>query len=133
MTKMAHNSDGSFPGSPFHLNIHLPRVASFPSAPNDDQHSYAAYHSASMGREEKPHIDIILDAPYLTLKGTGPDVEPTTLSGHVSLYLTEAISIKEITLQFKGKAKIPMPASESCVKLCIFDDSLLTSVFYSKG
>lgn len=73
-----------------------------------------------MGREEKPHLDIILDAPYLTLKGTGPDVEPTTLSGRVSLYLTEAISIKEITLQFRGKAKIPMPASESCVMTCIF-------------
>ena len=117
MTKMAHNSDGSFSGSPFYLNIHLPRVASFPSTSNDDQHSY---HSTSMGREEKPHLDIILDAPYLTLKGTGPDVEPTTLSGRVSLYLTEAISIKEITLQFRGKAKIPMPASESCVMTCIF-------------
>ena len=126
---MAYNSDAS----PFHLNIHLPRVASFPSASHDEQHTYAACNSADMGREEKPHLDIILDAPYLTLKGTGPDVEPTTLSGHVSLYLTDAISIKEITLQFRGKAKIPMPAPESCVTLCIFDDSLLTFFVSSKG
>lgn len=65
--------------------------------------------------KEKPHLDIILDAPFLTLRGTGPDVEPTTLSGHVALFLTEATSVKEITLQFRGKAKIPMPATESCV------------------
>ncbi|KAF5328618.1 hypothetical protein D9619_011636 [Psilocybe cf. subviscida] len=63
--------------------------------------------------KEKPHLDIILDAPFLTLRGTGPDVEPTTLSGHVALFLTEATSVKEITLQFRGKAKIPMPATES--------------------
>ncbi|KAF9471719.1 hypothetical protein BDN70DRAFT_909313 [Pholiota conissans] len=63
----------------------------------------------------KSHLEIILDAPYLTLKGTGPDVEPTSLSGHVALFLTESTSIKEITLQFRGKAKIPMPASESLI------------------
>ncbi|KIM45539.1 hypothetical protein M413DRAFT_442212 [Hebeloma cylindrosporum] len=112
---MGHNS-GHSDIFPFHPNNH-PRVASFStSTPTDDHHTYAAYHdSANMGREDKPRLDIILDAPYLTLKGTGPDVEPTTLSGHVSLYLTEAISIKEITLQFRGKAKIPMPASESLI------------------
>jgi len=110
---MAYNSNASFPSSPFPLNI--PRLAST-GAPTDGQHTYAAPNNpANMGREEKPHLDVILDAAYLALKGTGPDVEPTTLSGHVALYLTEATSIKEITLQFRGKAKIPMPASESCV------------------
>ena len=56
---------------------------------------------------ERPHLDVVLDNQYLVLKGTGPDVDPTTLRGHVRLVLTEPTSIKEITLQFKGKAKIP--------------------------
>jgi len=63
--------------------------------------------------KEKSHLDVILDSPYLVLKGTGPDVEPTTLSGHVTLFLTEATSIKEVTLQFKGKAKIPVQTPDS--------------------
>jgi hypothetical protein len=57
--------------------------------------------------KERTHLDVVLDNQYLVLKGTGPDVDPTTLSGHVRLVLTEPTSIKEITLQFKGKAKIP--------------------------
>ena len=62
---------------------------------------------------ERPHLDVILDKQYLVLKGTGPDVDPTTLSGHVRLVLTEPTSFKEITLQFQGKAKIPVLASNS--------------------
>ena len=62
---------------------------------------------------ERPRLDVILDKQYLVLKGTGPDVDPTTLSGHVRLVLTEPTSIKEITLQFKGKAKIPILTSNS--------------------
>jgi hypothetical protein len=66
------------------------------------------HHSQDMARDkERPHLDVILDSQYLVLKGTGPDVDPTTLSGHVPLFLTEATAIKEITLQFKGKAKMP--------------------------
>ncbi|KAJ2922575.1 hypothetical protein H1R20_g14527, partial [Candolleomyces eurysporus] len=65
--------------------------------------------------KDRPSVDIVLDAPYLTLKGTGPDVEPTRLSGNVVLHLTEATSIKEITLQFRGKARIPIPANESLI------------------
>ncbi|TFK21109.1 hypothetical protein FA15DRAFT_646096 [Coprinopsis marcescibilis] len=63
----------------------------------------------------KSSIDIHLDAPYLVLKGTGPDVESTRLSGNVVLFLAEATSIKEITLEFRGKARIPIPNSESLV------------------
>ena len=63
--------------------------------------------------KERPHLDIILDNQYLVLKGTGPDVDPTTLSGHVRLVLTEPTAIKEITLQFKGKATIPDLTSNS--------------------
>lgn len=78
----------------------------------------------AMGRTDttKSYLDIVLDAPFLTLRGTGPDVEATSLSGHVALFLTESTSIKEITLQFRGKAKIPMPASESYV-FCSLPDA----------
>lgn len=70
-------------------------------------------HSQDMARDkEKSHLDIILEHPYLVLKGTGPDVDPTILSGHVRLFLTEATSIKQITLQFKGKAKLPVQPSD---------------------
>ena len=62
---------------------------------------------------ERPRLDVILDNQYLVLKGTGSDVDPTTLSGHVRLVLTEPTSIKEITLQFKGKAKIPVLTANS--------------------
>ena len=62
--------------------------------------------------KERPHLDVVLDNQYLVLKGTGPDVDPSTLSGHVRLVLTEPTSIKEITLQFKGKAKIPSNSYE---------------------
>ncbi|TEB10260.1 hypothetical protein FA13DRAFT_1889684 [Coprinellus micaceus] len=65
--------------------------------------------------KDKPYIDVLLDAPFLTLKGTGPDVEPTRLSGNVMLYLTEATSIKEITLQFRGKARLPVPVNDSLI------------------
>ncbi|KAF9542197.1 hypothetical protein CPC08DRAFT_730675 [Agrocybe pediades] len=93
---------------------------SFPAAPSSTGTSSGVNTGVStttMGQthKDKTRLEIILDAPYLTLKGTGPDVEPTTLSGHVFLYLTETTALKEITLQFRGKARIPMPANESLI------------------
>lgn len=69
-----------------------------PGVPNPD-----------MGRDKdcKPHLNILVDSPSIYLKGVGVDVEPARLSGHVALYLTESTSIKEITLQFRGKARVP--------------------------
>ncbi|EDR11623.1 uncharacterized protein LACBIDRAFT_314025 [Laccaria bicolor S238N-H82] len=72
------------------------------------------YDAHEMARESaKPYLDIILDSPFLILRGLGPDVESTRLSGNVLLFLTEPTSVKEITLQFKGKARLPTSASES--------------------
>ena len=61
-----------------------------------------------MGREKdcKSHLDIQVNSPVIFLKGVGVDVEPALLTGHVALYLTESTSIKEITLQFRGKARV---------------------------
>ncbi|KAF6763278.1 hypothetical protein DFP72DRAFT_801526 [Ephemerocybe angulata] len=80
-----------------------------------EQGRFSLSSSVGTSLKDKAHIDIVLDTPYLTLKGTGPDVEPTRLSGNVILYLAEATSIKEITLQFRGKARIPVPANESLI------------------
>jgi hypothetical protein len=68
-----------------------------------------------MGKEkEKSRIDIILDAPYISLQGTaGTTVEPAVLSGRVSLYLVEDTDIREVSLYLRGKAKIPGPTTES--------------------
>jgi hypothetical protein len=110
---MAVNSSNSHASSPTSF---LPNIASFSTISPADDHTYAVCNVANMGHEkEKSHLDIILDAPYLALKGAGPDVESTTLRGHVALHLPESMSFKELTLQFRGKARIPAPASESCV------------------
>ena len=70
-----------------------------------------------MHRDKKdrdgPYLDIVVASDSLVLRGTGVDVDPALLSGHVVLHLTEPTSIKEITLQFRGKARIPPSASES--------------------
>jgi arrestin-related trafficking adapter 4/5/7 len=62
--------------------------------------------------KDKPHLDIVLNSDTIVLKGTGNDVEPALLSGHISLYLTEPMSLKEITLQFRGKARLPATSTE---------------------
>jgi len=72
-------------------------------------------HLPTTTMKEKSHLDIVVDAQHLVLKGAGPDAEPVRLSGQVLLYLAEDTAIRELTLQFRGKAKIPVPASESYV------------------
>ncbi|KAF8329292.1 hypothetical protein F5887DRAFT_896713 [Amanita rubescens] len=64
-------------------------------------------------KEKGSHLDITLESNCVFLKGTGVDVEPAYLTGQVALTLTEPTSLKEITLQFRGKARLPVPASES--------------------
>ncbi|KAH8107888.1 hypothetical protein BXZ70DRAFT_1069158 [Cristinia sonorae] len=61
----------------------------------------------------QPSIDIIVASDTLSLKGAGQDVNPALLSGNVVLYLNEPTSLKHITLQFRGKAKLPASQAES--------------------
>jgi arrestin-related trafficking adapter 4/5/7 len=63
----------------------------------------------------KPGLEITFNPEVVCMKGTGPDVEPALLSGHVVLYLTESTSIREITLSFKGKARLPVASHEPSV------------------
>lgn len=68
----------------------------------------------------KPHnsLDILLASDCLYLRGTGVDVETCTLRGSVVLNLVEATSVKEITMQFKGKSRIPQVQSDRFVFHC---------------
>lgn len=95
-------------------NTNRPATASTPFNDNISQHTHTSNRS-QMGKEkEKSRIDIILDSPFVALRGTmGSDVEPAVLSGHVNLFLAEDTDIKEVNLHFRGKARIPVPAYES--------------------
>ncbi|KAH8995749.1 hypothetical protein EDB92DRAFT_1943226 [Lactarius akahatsu] len=57
-------------------------------------------------------IEIIVDSDTLILRGTGAEVSPALLSGYVVLHLAESTPVKQITLQFRGKAKLPPLANE---------------------
>lgn len=90
---------------------------------DDDATVHSSSHPSSsaptpeqdMGRDkDRPRLEIILDKEVIYLKGTGVDVEPARLSGNVALYLAESSSIKEITLQFRGKARLPATTHDPC-------------------
>jgi len=49
-------------------------------------------------------LDISLNQSVLVLEGTGL---PTGLSGHVALSLSQPTDIKEVTLRFEGKIRLP--------------------------
>lgn len=62
---------------------------------------------------DKTRLEILLETPTVQLKGLSFDVEPANLAGHVVLYLAEATAIKEITLCFRGKARLISPSSDA--------------------
>ncbi|KAI0645768.1 hypothetical protein C8Q79DRAFT_926914 [Trametes meyenii] len=62
--------------------------------------------------DRHPHLDINVSSDVLCLRGTGVDVNPALLSGNVVLHLSEPTAIKEITLSFRGKARLPVSAAE---------------------
>lgn len=62
--------------------------------------------------DKHSNIEIIVDSDTLVLRGTGADVSPALLSGRVVLHLAESTPVKQITLQFRGKAKLPPLANE---------------------
>ncbi|KAJ7343241.1 hypothetical protein DFH08DRAFT_872174 [Mycena albidolilacea] len=59
--------------------------------------------------DHESRIEILLDHEYVFLRGTGVDVEPARISGNIALYLTEPTTIRSVTLQFRGKAYLPVP------------------------
>lgn len=76
------------------------------------------HHSEHEMHKEKndkngPSLEIAVNSDTLCLRGTGVDVNPALLSGNVVLHLSEPTAIKEITLQFRGKARLPVSAADS--------------------
>ncbi|KAG2096370.1 hypothetical protein BD769DRAFT_1515350 [Suillus cothurnatus] len=129
------------------FSITRPSSPQLPTSTPVDDHLSTALHAAlsrvhdDMVHQDRSHhpppdksrIDIVLDSDILTLKGATADTEPTLLSGHVVLTLSEATSIKEINLQFRGKTRVPSPIHEpislnlsaQTYSLCTYDWSFL--------
>ncbi|KAH9058789.1 hypothetical protein EDB87DRAFT_1563750 [Lactarius vividus] len=76
-----------------------------------------------------PSIEIIIDSDTLILRGTGAEVSPALLSGRVVLHLAESTPVKQITLQFRGKAKLPPLANEPVS----FSNSAMTYTLCNHG
>jgi hypothetical protein len=55
----------------------------------------------------QPTLELVVANDVLCLKGPGTGVDPALLSGNVVLSLPEATPIKEITLSFRGKVRLP--------------------------
>ncbi|GJJ06429.1 hypothetical protein Clacol_000621 [Clathrus columnatus] len=78
-----------------------------PHIPPLDALSSFDHHHLPMG-QQKPHnsLSIVLPSPYISLRGTGVNVDPCVLRGSVVLEILESTAFKEITLQFRGKARL---------------------------
>jgi hypothetical protein len=86
-------------------------------------------HSSPSKKDDKPtNIEIIVNSDVLTLRGIGVEVTPALLSGQVALNLAESTPVKQITLQFRGKAKLPPVENELWV---FFFFSILSNVVKS--
>lgn len=98
----------------FQSSFH-PAPSSSPPQQRDNRPSYTPLDSEMAREKGDKHItvDIIVNSDHLYLRGTGVDVAPALLSGNIVLYLSESTSLKQITLNFRGKARIPVPSSES--------------------
>jgi len=58
-------------------------------------------------------LEVVVTNDVLHLKGLGTDADPAILSGNVIIYLPEATPIKDITLHFRGKARVSPPVNDS--------------------
>jgi hypothetical protein len=77
---------------------------------------YADRQDSGYRKDDKnPSIEVIVDSDPLILRGTGAEVAPALLSGRVVLHLAESTPVKQIILQFRGKAKLPPLANEPSV------------------
>jgi arrestin-related trafficking adapter 4/5/7 len=74
-------------------------------------HVLQTHHS---DRQDDKHtgIDLVVNSDVLTLKGNGAEVTPALLSGQIVLDLAESTTVKQITLQFRGKARLPPVENE---------------------
>ena len=71
-------------------------------------------HTHHSDRQDDKHtgIDLVVNEDVLTLKGNGAEVTLALLSGQIVLDLAESTTVKQITLQFRGKARLPAVDNE---------------------
>ncbi|EJD52800.1 hypothetical protein AURDEDRAFT_111349 [Auricularia subglabra TFB-10046 SS5] len=60
--------------------------------------------------EDKSFVEIVCPRTVV-FRGIGQDVEPARLTGTVVVHLAEPAALRDITLEFTGKAKLPAPPS----------------------
>ncbi|KAI0302678.1 hypothetical protein BC826DRAFT_948710 [Russula brevipes] len=82
------------------------------------------HESAPKRDDRQNNIEIVVNTDVLTLRGAGVEVTPALLSGQVVLDLAESTTVKQVTLQFRGKAKLPPIENE----LVSFSHSTMTYV-----
>jgi hypothetical protein len=75
----------------------------------------ASTHHSDRPDDKHTGIDLVVNSDVLTLKGNGAEVTPALLSGQIVLDLAESTTVKQITLQFRGKAKLPPVENEPWV------------------
>lgn len=63
--------------------------------------------ASSSSKPLHPSLDIELSADKFYFKGVGSAAEPCLVSGELVLNLTESASLKEVTLQLRGKTRLP--------------------------
>ncbi|SRR6266576_6001117 len=70
-----------------------------------------------LDRQDDKHtgIDLVVNSDVLSLEGNGAEVTPALLSGQIVLDLAESTTVKQIILQFRGKAKLPPVENEPWV------------------
>jgi len=100
-------------------------------------HNVLQTHHSDRQDDKHTGIDLVVNSDVLTLKGNGAEVTPALLSGQIVLDLAESTTVKQITLQFRGKAKLPPVENEPWVSFPLNKTnrcskfSLASSVFYT--
>ncbi|KAG9033480.1 hypothetical protein FRB95_014759 [Tulasnella sp. JGI-2019a] len=113
-----HSGAGDWPGAgimedehPFDaygLNASTPATASATtSAPPSQPSTPGLIDNMILHDTSHLHVEIQLPSDTIVLRGVGQEVEPVLLSGNVVVNLEEATNIREIALNFTGKARLP--------------------------
>jgi hypothetical protein len=99
-TPQARGADVDLLASALHHALQLENIT-------PHTHRHERQDSAPKKDDNPTNIEIVLDKDVLIIRGTEVEATPALLSGQVALSLAESTPVKEITLQFRGKVKLP--------------------------
>lgn len=118
-TDHAQSQSHSVSHSPPTAILPTPPVPPHPHPPKET-HGHTKSHT---------NLDIQVVSDTLVLRGAGVDVEPALLQGNVVLTLSEPTSIRQVTLVFRGKARVPAGGATSGDP-CVFFPCYLPPVLH---